>query len=628
MHPISYSKFIQYEDLPDASGWEDDDLVRKTCGPNWCKDAPDLVVSKALEEAIRAQKIRLGYKETYDKDPYLQEMVLRSLRMVSIFGCNKPLDLQCNRRRIWYQDKLWKSSVRIFGKCSFDRDFLNSHDKIAKYLRRYTEPFEVPDNVVKQFPIKEIKSNQNKGWVVIPKEIKSCICQIADKIKGVTIRSIMPCIVNNPNAHLLSVHGDNKKKLVTNMPQDELFALDQRLLDYTSCVLFACQEEMYFGVGQRSSENDEALNQLQKFPLQCKLVFDNDDHQCNLGAFIKMCCEVLLPSAHEHLLSGVPKYAKNGQFEVILPKFLAEFRCGILKKEKNLIDNSTDAKNWIIDYAGRNQPFLVAIRGRFNTIGHCIGIVQNMIVDATLMDGIELSRDSLDAVLGEPVTEIIWCRTYYPSSDKVLPSLFIQSSTDIAHDKYVDSPVKTLSSQKELPSCQIPIQCKILFEDCKGQQVLGTCIKLVSEVLSPEAYAVLADKVRSMLRDSFVGIKICTRIVIDLQIGRFQKYKNFENIKIPIKQWIMEYAKNGQPFLFAVFCKKTKSEICIGITNDMIVESQLLGGIELNDCNLDFMLGEGNVRLMWCKTFYPHENKIKSGVALSTMQQLMKLGKS
>ncbi len=55
-------------------------------------------------------------------------------------------------------------------------------------------------------------------------------------------------------------HGDNKKKLVTNIPQDSLFALDKQLLDYTSCILFACQEEMYFGIGQRSSENDELLN--------------------------------------------------------------------------------------------------------------------------------------------------------------------------------------------------------------------------------------------------------------------------------------------------------------------------------------------------------------------------------
>ncbi len=45
-----------------------------------------------------------------------------------------------------------------------------------------------------------------------------------------------------------------------------------------------------------------------------------------------------------------------------------------------------------------------------NSIDHCIGIVQNMIVDATLMDDQELNHNSLDVVLGETVTEIIWCQ--------------------------------------------------------------------------------------------------------------------------------------------------------------------------------------------------------------------------
>ena len=49
---------------------------------------------------------------------------------------------------------------------------------------------------------------------------------------------------------------------------------------------------------------------------------------------MKMCCEVLLPSAHEHLLSGVQKFAKNDLFEIGLPKILAESWRGILKKEK------------------------------------------------------------------------------------------------------------------------------------------------------------------------------------------------------------------------------------------------------------------------------------------------------
>ncbi len=126
-----------------------------------------------------------------------------------------------------------------------------------------------------------------------------------------------------------------------------------------------------------------------------------------------------------------------------------------------------------------------------------------------------------------------------------MSDFFIQSSTDITHDKYVDLPVKTLSSHRELPSRRFPIQCNILFENCKGWQVLGSYIKLVNEALSLEAYAVLAERVQSMLRDSFVRIKICTAILIDLWLGHFQKYRNYQNIKIPIKQWIMEYATKG-----------------------------------------------------------------------------------
>ncbi len=68
----------------------------------------------------------------------------------------------------------------------------NSHDKIAKYLRKYTESFEIMDSVIRQFPFKEIKPNQNKGWVVISKDIKSKINLIANKIKGVAICLHMP----------------------------------------------------------------------------------------------------------------------------------------------------------------------------------------------------------------------------------------------------------------------------------------------------------------------------------------------------------------------------------------------------------------------------------------------------
>ena len=146
---------------------------------------------------------------------------------------------------------------------------------------------------------------------------------------------------------------------------------------------------------------------------------------------------------------------------------LNDSRCGMLKKEQYFDDDASDTESWIIDHAYAEQPFLVAIRGEMISTGHCIGIVQNMIVDATLMDGIELSCDSLDVVLGETVTEIIWCVSYYSSSDKVRPVLSIQTSTDNAQEGYSNSSVKPLHHMSEYPISHYQIQCKILFENCE-----------------------------------------------------------------------------------------------------------------------------------------------------------------
>ncbi len=53
----------------------------------------------------------------------------------------------------------------------------------CKLFEKVTEPLEVIDSVIKQFLPKEINSNQNKALAVIPKEIKSNMCKIAEKIK-------------------------------------------------------------------------------------------------------------------------------------------------------------------------------------------------------------------------------------------------------------------------------------------------------------------------------------------------------------------------------------------------------------------------------------------------------------
>lgn len=129
--------------------------------------------------------------------------------------------------------------------------------------------------------------------------------------------------------------------------------------------------------------------------------------------------------------------------------------------------------------------------------------------------------------------------------------------------------------------------------------------------MSFEAYALLANKVQALQRESFVGIKACISALAELKLGIFEKNKiDIKGLKLSTKQWIMEYAKKGHPFLVAVTCKKKnfknkRSEICIGIVNHMIVESQLLGGINLNESNLDYIVGNDSVELIWCRTFYP-----------------------
>ncbi len=56
IHPILYSKFSKHEDLPDASGWEEDDTVMKVCGSHWCKDAPVTNVSRSFEQTVEEKR--------------------------------------------------------------------------------------------------------------------------------------------------------------------------------------------------------------------------------------------------------------------------------------------------------------------------------------------------------------------------------------------------------------------------------------------------------------------------------------------------------------------------------------------------------------------------------------------
>ncbi len=112
-----------------------------------------------------------------------------------------------------------------------------------------------------------------------------------------------------------------------------------------------------------------------------------------------VCCDVLTTSGRNILMKSICNYKRCDTNVWDLSKMLNDAKCGLLKKEEYVNDDLSNAKNWILSHAYTEQPFLVAIKGKMNSIGHCIGIVQNMIIDATLMDGVELRCKSLDAVL-------------------------------------------------------------------------------------------------------------------------------------------------------------------------------------------------------------------------------------
>ncbi len=128
--------------------------------------------------------------------------------------------------------------------------------------------------------------------------------------------------------------------------------------------------------------------------------------------------------------------------------------------------------------------------------------------------------------------------------------------------------------------------------------MLGSFVKCVSETLSLDAYTAFKERVIKLLGESIVGINTCNSVLTDMQLGRFVKYKKIKDINTMVKQWIMEYATKGQPFLVAVYNKQTWTEICIGVINNMIVESQLLGGIDLNEPNMSCKLWNDEVKLM------------------------------
>ncbi len=104
-----------------------------------------------------------------------------------------------------------------------------------------------------------------------------------------------------------------------------------------------------------------------------------------------------------------------------------------------------------------------------------------------------------------------------------------------------------------------------------------------------------------MKNESKVAIKTCATLLSELHLGHIQKKKNVPDIdRSAIKEWMIGLGSSRQPFLVCVYNKKLKVEIFIGFVGTMIVELNLFGGINLNESNLDYLLGDGDICIEWC----------------------------
>ncbi len=82
--------------------------------------------------------------------------------------------------------------------------------------------------------------------------------------------------------------------LINCIPLLILFQGDQPTLDKTHYVLYACNAQIYFRIGKKFSSTKNLLKHDQEklsYSFSC-----NNDQQCIIGSFDKMCFAILLPN--------------------------------------------------------------------------------------------------------------------------------------------------------------------------------------------------------------------------------------------------------------------------------------------------------------------------------------------
>ncbi len=420
--PVPFISRFNYDDLyrsisyRPGTGWDDSNYVFQVCGENWIRS--HLVKKKDNNKSSisRKRSPRAAGVKSLDhdqaSDPIIFDLILRNFKQVCIFRPNKRTTGECRLYTDQYVDDLWLSSLRMYGRTTFTPKILKEYPHAAKTLEAYSEGFEVADYLVKLFPISVLENLGNGKWQNIPQEVLLSINSMRQTAYKGIFKSIIPCIPTT-NQHLIRLHGTKQFHLVDYIPLLALFEGDKRTLDKTSYVLYACNAQIYFGIGKKLSSEKNLLKS-EKEVLSAS-VFRNDDQQCIIGSFVKMCSSILLPDLQVKMDDWLVqnKYRKEEKAINIL---LKELNIGHLVKSKDLESSVGNPVSWVLSHSETKQPFLVAIRGIQGKCGHCIGVCDGKIFNATGDSSLNLSAKILEEALGEKVNSIVWCKNFYPYS--------------------------------------------------------------------------------------------------------------------------------------------------------------------------------------------------------------------
>ena len=156
------------------------------------------------------------------------------------------------------------------------------------------------------------------------------------------MKAIVPAYCEYPYAHSVQKHGVSKFVL-HNFPVPTMFDNDPVGFDFSSHVMYAGHDEIFFGVGHKlqSRTGNNAVENNEKPPMQEPSLFklnqqvQNEENLCFNGAFINMCelvCNKTVVNDIKQQMALLPKTTKIS-FKV-LRSWLKTSHAGYINNKK------------------------------------------------------------------------------------------------------------------------------------------------------------------------------------------------------------------------------------------------------------------------------------------------------